>query len=251
MGRVLARLAVAVGLVGFASGCATPPLTVGSIPAAPFAFTAPAAPLTPPTATVIPTSSVAAVIPSGFISFCIRFPDQCTKPKNAPSTIALTASTWRTLVQVNMAVNEAIWPETDEKHYGREDYWTIPTDGYGDCEDYALTKRKELIDAGLPEPALRMAVVVTPDEERHAVLTVATDKGDFVLDNLRNNIVAWNATGYTWIERQDPTRAMAWLSVQTPAGMIAANDTATQPVSSIGIVTTASLPQPASSTSIK
>jgi len=69
--------------------------------------------------------------------------------------------------------------------------WTIPTDGYGNCKDYALAKRKDLAAAGFPILALRMAIVITPREKRHAVLTVATDKGDFVLDNLENDIVAW------------------------------------------------------------
>jgi hypothetical protein len=64
---------------------------------------------------------------------------------------------------------------------------------------------------------------MTPREARHAVLTVATDKGDYVFDNLRDDVVAWTATGYTWIERQDARRPLAWVSLQPPA-MIAAND---------------------------
>jgi predicted transglutaminase-like cysteine proteinase len=127
--------------------------------------------------------------------------------------------------------------------------WTIPTDGYGGCEDYALTKRKDLIADGFPEPTLRIAVVVTPREARHAVLTVATDKGDFVLDNLRDDVVAWNATGHTWIERQDPSRPLAWVSLEQPARMIAANsaDTQSQPVASSGMATGSA--EPVSSTS--
>jgi predicted transglutaminase-like cysteine proteinase len=127
------------------------------------------------------------------------------------------------LQRVNSSVNDAIWPEEDERHYGRAEFWTIPTDGYGDCEDYALTKRKALIDAGLSASALRIAVVVTPHDARHAVLTVATDRGDFVLDNLRNDVVAWNATGFAWVERQDPNRAMGWVSLEEPAVLMAAN----------------------------
>ncbi len=110
------------------------------------------------------------------------------------------------------------------KPFGRAEYWTIPTDGYGSCHDYALAKRKELIDIGFPKAALRIAIVVTPWQKRHAVLTVATDKGDYVLDNLRDDVIAWNETGYTWIERQDSVRPLGWVSLQSPARMIAANN---------------------------
>lgn len=86
-------------------------------------------------------------------------------------------------------------------------------------------------------------MVDTPNNGRHAVLTVATDKGDFVLDNLREEIVSWNATGYTWIERQDPKRPMGWVSLRGADRMIASND---RPVAS---VTDAIPAQPASSLS--
>ncbi len=125
------------------------------------------------------------------------------------------------LSKVNSNVNAAIWPEDDSRHYGRVEYWTIPTDGYGDCEDYALTKRKNLAEMGLPLSALRIAVVVTPSAVRHAVLTVVTDKGDYVLDNLTDDILPWDRTGFTWIERQDPTKAMAWVSLRPADRMLA------------------------------
>jgi predicted transglutaminase-like cysteine proteinase len=99
------------------------------------------------------------------------------------------------------------------RHYGRADYWTIPTDGYGDCEDYALTKRKMLMEHGFSAAALRVAIVVTPNQERHAVLTVVTDKGDYVLDNLKDEVLPWNLTGFRWVERQNPASPLAWVSL--------------------------------------
>ncbi len=137
--------------------------------------------------------------------------------------MTLNDSTWQTLARTNSLVNETIWPEDDQKHYGRAEYWTIPTDGYGDCEDIALTKRKQLLQAGLPMPALRMAVVITPQHERHAVLTVVTDKGDLVLDNLTDEIESWDKTGYRWLERQDAS-ASAWVSIETAPRLFAAYD---------------------------
>ncbi len=163
-----------------------------------------------------------AAVPAGFASFCLRFPDQCPASGGAPS-VAMTASLWQTLAKVNGDVNDAIWPEDDEQHYGRAEYWTIPTDGYGDCEDYALTKRKALMAQGLPAAALRVAVVITPRENRHAVLTVVTDKGDYVLDNLTKAVLPWDRTGFRWIERQDPVNTQAWVSLRPAERQLAAS----------------------------
>ena len=170
----------------------------------------------------MPDFTVAAAAPAGFISFCLRFADQCERKLGAATSVSLTADTWQTLTEINHSVNESIWPQDDVIHYGRGDYWTIPTDGYGDCDDYALTKRKELLAAGFPAPALRLAVADTPRSGRHAVLTVATDKGDFVLDNLRADVVAWNTTGYTWVERQNPAEPLGWVQFRQPSPMLAA-----------------------------
>jgi predicted transglutaminase-like cysteine proteinase len=153
--------------------------------------------------------------PPGFISFCLRFPGQCETRPEEPSKVVLNDQTRRSLQDINSRVNDAIWPESDDRHYGRPEYWTIPTDGYGDCEDYALTKRKALIDRRFPQRALRMAVANTPGGERHAVLIVATDRGDFVLDNLTNAVVERHQTPYIWIEEQDASNPRAWVSMQT------------------------------------
>jgi len=161
----------------------------------------------------MPDSQIATLAPAGFISFCTRFPDQCTFSKDAPSVVKLSSAQWLQLQETNEAVNHAIQPMDDLRHYGRVEYWNIPTDGFGDCEDYALTKRRDLIAAGLPAQALRIAVVLTERNESHAILTVATDHGDYVLDNLTNAIQSWDRTDYRWIERQDPNKAWGWVSL--------------------------------------
>ena len=114
------------------------------------------------------------------------------------------------MVEVNRSVNRQIWPKDDIKHYGRAEYWTIPTDGFGDCDDYAVTKRARLIAAGVPASALRLAVAITPRSVRHAVLTVTTTQGDYVLDSLYDEIVPWSAPGYQWMLRQRSDDARAW-----------------------------------------
>lgn len=187
-----------------------------------------APPSLPQSVSALPDTHQAAAVPAGFISFCMRFPDQCTAGAQRTQTVTLDLQTWLLLIKVNKSVNDSIWPEDDSVHYGREEYWTIPTDGYGDCDDYALTKRQKLQQAGLPELALRIAVVYSARSGRHAVLTVATDKGDLVLDNLTADIVPWHATDYHWIERQDAANPMKWVSLQ-PVYLAQAPTTAEKP----------------------
>ena len=161
----------------------------------------------------IPESRVIADVPAGFISFCTRFADQCSIPEKGPSRITLTESVWQELNKVNDQINIAIRPIPDKAHFGRAEFWNIPTDGGGDCEDFALTKRKELLLRGLPAAALRIAIVLTWRQERHAVLTIATDRGDFVLDSVERNVLNWNKTDFTWIQRQDPENAWGWVAL--------------------------------------
>jgi predicted transglutaminase-like cysteine proteinase len=152
--------------------------------------------------------------PMGYIDFCARLPDQCVTSQGTPRQVNLTDDVWNTLQQVNTAFNKAIAPEDDRVHYGIEEYWAIPIDGYGDCEDYVVAKRQALMRLGLPGPALRIAVVFAPHFVRHAVLTIVTDKGNYVLDNLRDEIVTWDKTGYAFIKRQDPASTSGWVSLE-------------------------------------
>lgn len=160
-------------------------------------------------------ASIAVPPPPGFVSFCLRFPTQCPTTANSADKVSVTPDNWATLVHVNETVNDSIIPEKDERHYGRAEYWTIPTDGFGNCHDYALAKRKLLIDAGLPVLALRLAIVVVPAGARHAVLTIATNRGDYVLDNLDSEIRPWAETQYTWIERQSAKSAWDWVALDS------------------------------------
>jgi predicted transglutaminase-like cysteine proteinase len=99
-------------------------------------------------------------------------------------------------------VNAEITARTDEDHLGAEDRWDFAEDGYGDCEDYQLVKRKRLVEAGFPRRALRMTVVIDEEGAGHAVMMLRTDRGDLILDNKRNAIVPWHKTGYTYVKRE-------------------------------------------------
>src|SRR5438132_12705384 len=104
------------------------------------------------------------------------------------------------------------------KSYGAtlEDRWTIAPE-IGDCNDYAVTKRHELLESGLPSRALRLSVVKTASGVGHLVLIVATTKGDVVLDNLTETIRPWLSTDYHWLKIQSATDARFWNEVKVSA----------------------------------
>jgi predicted transglutaminase-like cysteine proteinase len=194
------------------AACQSPDLVVSAIPPdsiAPIAST----PIVQPVEASVPMPIGApADAPSGYVAFCARQPAECADAPGKPDFLVLNPDIWRALQQTNSAFNAAIRPEEDAVHYGRADYWTIPTDGYGDCEDYALAKRKALVEAGFSPRALRIAVARSKEGEAHAVLTVATDRGDYVLDNLIDAVLPWKQTNLGWIARQMPDGAQ-WASL--------------------------------------
>jgi predicted transglutaminase-like cysteine proteinase len=89
----------------------------------------------------------------------------------------------------------------------------VPVDGEGDCEDYVLAKRKMLTLLGVPAPALRITVAFNKNRVRHAVLTVVTNRGDYVLDNLQDELLPPDQLGYAWVERQDSTSRTGWVAL--------------------------------------
>lgn len=159
----------------------------------------------------LPTGSITRP-PSGYVSFCHRLPGECQFPAEGADRVALTFERWEELSAVNDEFNLAIRPATDDALFGRVEFWTYPDTGAGDCEDYALAKRRALIERGWPPRALRFGVAVSPATGRHAVLVVRTDKGDFVLDNLTPFIVSWRASRYEWVSLQSGADPLMWLS---------------------------------------
>ena len=151
--------------------------------------------------------------PPGWIEFCERQPGECAGAVTFPRNFALTPERWRELVRLNRLVNETIKPLSDLEHWGVVERWSYPDDGYGDCEDYVLLKRRMLIQAGWPRETLLITVVRNKKGEGHAVLTVAADTGDYVLDNQNENILPWWKTGYRLVKRQSQSHPNAWVSV--------------------------------------
>ena len=90
--------------------------------------------------------------PIGHTEFCKNFRDECA-PSGGAVPLLLSEERWRELIDVNRNVNRTITPVTDLEFYHRDEVWTLPT-AYGDCEDYVLLKRRELIRRGWPTGSL-------------------------------------------------------------------------------------------------
>ena len=145
--------------------------------------------------------------PTGFIGFCVRHVGDCTGGTDAPQTVILTPEKLLQLAMVNDSVNAL--PQVLD----RGEHWDVAGSSGGDCEDLALAKRKMLIESGWPVSSLLLATAERWNGEFHAVLIVATDRGDLVLDNLNRAIVAWDETPYAWKKRQSEMRPFLWVSL--------------------------------------
>jgi predicted transglutaminase-like cysteine proteinase len=154
--------------------------------------------------------------PFQHVRFCLRYPSDCKSNPTENDHIDLDAETSELLKRVNHSVNLSIIPTI--KNYGTNlgDGWTIAPDT-GDCNDYAVTKRHELLESGLPSKALRLSVVKTASGIGHLVLVVVTTKGDVVMDNLTELIRPWQSTDYHWLKIQSATDSKFWYEVKAPA----------------------------------
>ena len=151
--------------------------------------------------------------PIGWVEFCNDNPGDCGGGPTQPRDIVMTQAAWKDLLRVNHWVNENVKPLTDMDHWGVVEKWSYPTDGYGDCEDYVLEKRRRLMQAGYPRQALLITVVRDHKGDGHAVLTVKTDRGDFILDNQAAKVLAWSETCYRFIKRQSQEHPNRWVSL--------------------------------------
>jgi predicted transglutaminase-like cysteine proteinase len=130
--------------------------------------------------------------------------------------VALTPGLWRRLVRINERVNRQIRPQPDSVTYGQEDVWATPLEAgrrYGDCEDYVLEKRRALVAAGIPWRALNIAQVITAAGQPHAILLVATQQGEYVLDSLQPLVLPWRDARYRWFRRQVGGEPFTWVMV--------------------------------------
>lgn len=147
--------------------------------------------------------------PIGHYEYCQRQSRDCKLVSRNTNPVKLTQERWTEMVRANARANKSVVPVTDQDYYGTEELWVMPK-SHGDCEDYALMKRAELMKLGWPASSLLITVVRQPNGDGHAVLTVRTDRADYVLDNLDGKIRQWNETEYTFLKRQAAAHSGRW-----------------------------------------
>ncbi|WP_244630957.1 transglutaminase-like cysteine peptidase [Aureimonas sp. ME7] len=150
--------------------------------------------------------------PVGHYEFCRSYPETCG-PNKQIGLIQMTDRNWQSIIEVNNVVNEGIIPRTDMEMHGVAELWSYPSIE-GDCEDFALLKQYMLERQGFPRSALLMTVVRQPNGEGHAVLTVRTNRGDIVLDNLDKRALDWTLTPYRYLKRQSEANSAKWVAIE-------------------------------------
>lgn len=158
--------------------------------------------------------------PIGHYDFCRANPSECSiRPRDRGPEI-MSEAKWKVVARINAAVNRAIKPMNDIDIYGRDEVWAYPDLGVGDCEDYVLEKRRRMATAGISLSNLLITVVRKPDGEGHAVLTLRSDRGDFILDNLHDELRPWHKTGYRFLKRQASNHTGRWVTLREDQNML-------------------------------
>jgi predicted transglutaminase-like cysteine proteinase len=162
------------------------------------------------------TARATASAPRGFGPLCTTYSWLCatSSARDLPGGGALALAR-----SVNRQVNATTPQISDLAQYGVPDHWALPTARGGDCEDIAMLKKERLVMAGYPAQDLLIATVLDRGGENHAVLVARTAMGDFVLDNLRDAVLPWQRTRYTFLTMQNPSRPSQWEAV-LEGGMI-------------------------------
>lgn len=158
--------------------------------------------------------------PIGHYEFCQRASAECSIRLSDRGPAVVTDKLWSVLASVNAQVNRAVKPLSDFDIFGKDEYWAYPDQGVGDCEDYVLEKRRKLAAMGISLSNLLITVVRKPDGEGHAVLTVRTDRGDFILDNLNDELRPWHKTGYSFLKRQSSSHTGRWVTLREEQNML-------------------------------
>ncbi len=151
--------------------------------------------------------------PIGHHEFCRMYPADCAVRSASRVHVRLDQARWKELTEINESVNTGIRPATDQELYGKPEVWEFPDDA-GDCEDFALLKRKQLMAKGWPAAALLITVVRQTNGDGHAVLTITSNRGDLVLDNLDPQVRLWSETSYRYLKRQSQYDTGLWVAVE-------------------------------------
>ncbi len=148
--------------------------------------------------------------PSGARQLCRQYNWACS----TKASVSMSSQQEMQIIQrVNLQVNATTRSVTDQSQYRIAERWALPTSRGGDCEDFALLKKRDLIRAGVDPSKLLIATVLDKQRNAHAVLVYRSAAGDLVLDNLTNQIKPWSATQYLFLRMQNPRKPSGWVGV--------------------------------------
>lgn len=153
--------------------------------------------------------------PIGWVDFCQTQPQECQVETTEAAALRIDAKIWTLITRLNREVNASIEQVEDMDHFGVLEKWAYPDDGKGDCEDIVLEKRRRLMQAGIPRSALLITVVRDEQGDGHAILTLRTDRGDYVLDNKTSKIKPWQDTPYAFVKRQSQQHPDIWVTLDS------------------------------------
>lgn len=154
--------------------------------------------------------------PNGWLQLCAANAEECKPTADQAREMTLTPDLLQQLYEINKYVNDRVVWTSDAELYGTTERWAYPLDR-GDCEDIVLLKRRLLAKAGWPLGALLITIVEERGQgnqgrTRHAVLTVRSDRGEMILDNLTPEILFWYETSYRYLSRQSAVDPNVWVS---------------------------------------
>ena len=156
--------------------------------------------------------------PYGAVKLCDRYLELCDGSSRLEKTVM--ENTLALAARINAEINARYPQRSDMERFGQDDFWAPVDSMGGDCEDFALRKKRELLDHGVPFSRLRIATVLDSELRPHAVLLIRINGTDFVLDNMVDDIVDWRATAYTFVRVEDPTVRGQWRMVVGPASLL-------------------------------
>lgn len=151
--------------------------------------------------------------PYGHVEYCARNASDCSG-RSAGS--ALPPARTNILNAVNRDVNRSIKAASDQTAFGRKEFWTAKARS-GDCEDYALAKRVKLRKIGF-KPSQLLLTMGYSRGEPHTVLVVRTRDGDYVMDNLHDEVMPVQSARMSFRKIQAPDHGGKWLQVTGKTG---------------------------------
>nr|WP_170330163.1 transglutaminase-like cysteine peptidase [Ruegeria arenilitoris] len=155
-------------------------------------------------------AAAASAPPTGARGLCHEYNWACSSKASASMS---SQQEMRVVQRINRQVNATTRTVTDMSQYRTAERWALPTSQGGDCEDFALLKKRDLIRAGVDPSKLLIATVLDRQRNAHAVLVYRSTAGDLVLDNLTNQIKPWSATRYLFLRMQNPRKPSGWVGV--------------------------------------